>query len=85
MRWNYYEFVSALEGALEAGKLLNKRLIDRWYDLWMLLESVGVQKGNEVKAEKIEKYLADIKSYLESVLNQHGRSERLRFRRTGVM
>ena len=64
----YYKFVSDLEGALDAGEFLDKRLIDKWCDRWTPLEIARAQQGNDVKAEEVEKYLSDMKSYLESVL-----------------
>lgn len=67
---SYYDFVGALEGALDAGEFKDKDLIDRWYDLWTPLETVRAQCGNGVNVESVEHYVSDMEAYLKSVLNE---------------
>jgi hypothetical protein len=63
----YYDFVGALEGALDAGDFRERGFIKRWYDLWTPLESVRAQQGNDVCAEEVEGYVSDMEAYLKSV------------------
>ena len=64
----YYDFVGALEGALDAGEFRDKGFVERWYDLWTPLESTRAQRGNGVCAEVVEGYLSDMEVYLKSVI-----------------
>lgn len=65
----YYKFVNELESALDAGEFRDNHLINKWYDLWTPLEVTRAQQGNDVKVEEVEKYLTDMRSFLESVLD----------------
>jgi hypothetical protein len=67
---NYYEFVGALEGALDAGEFRDKDLVGKWYDFWTPLEIVRAQDGNSVQLEDVENYVSAMKAYLESVLGE---------------
>jgi hypothetical protein len=60
----YYNFVSELEGALDAGDFNSKELVLQWYDLWTPLEIFRAQKGNNVTLEDVSKYLAEFESFL---------------------
>lgn len=66
---NYYDFVGALEGALDAGEFRDKGFVERWYDFWTPLESVRAQQGRVVRAEDVNGYVANMKAYLESILD----------------
>lgn len=66
----YYEFVGALEAALDAGEFRDKYLVERWYDFWTPLESVRAQSGTSVNAEDVENYVSYMEAYLESVLDE---------------
>ena len=61
----HYNFVSALEGALDASEFLDKNLVERWYDHWTPLESVRAQKGNDVTVEEVDDYLRDMGNVLK--------------------
>lgn len=65
---NYYDFVGALEGALDAGEFRDKGFVEKWYDFWTPLESARAQRGNGVCAEDVEGYMSDMEVYLKSVL-----------------
>lgn len=65
----YYDFVGALEGALDAGEFRDSGFVERWYDHWTPLEITRAQQGNDVCADDIEGYVSDMEAYLESVLN----------------
>lgn len=67
---NYYEFVGALEGALDAGEFRDKALVQRWYEFWTPLESVRAGRGSGVNVEDVDVYVAGMKTYLESVLDE---------------
>lgn len=64
----YYDFVGALEGALDAGEFRDRGFVGRWYDLWTPLESTRAQRGNGVSPEDVEDYLSDMEGYLKGVL-----------------
>ncbi len=64
----YYEFVGALEGALDAGEFRDKDLVDKWYDFWTPLEIVRAQNGSRVDVEDVEKYVSAMEAYLEGTL-----------------
>lgn len=66
----YYDFVGALEGALDAGEFHDKVFVEKWYDFWTPLESSRAQRGNRVSPEDVERYISDMKTYLESVLER---------------
>jgi hypothetical protein len=64
----YYDFVGALEGALDAGEFQNKDLIQKWYDYWTPLEILRAQKGHNVTIKEAEKYISDMESFLRKFL-----------------
>ncbi|WP_162574052.1 hypothetical protein [Variovorax sp. PBL-H6] len=64
----YYDFVGALEGTLDAGEFRDQGLVKRWYDLWTPLESMRAQQGNDVSARDVERYVSDMEAYLKNVL-----------------
>ncbi len=64
----YFEFVGALEGALDAGEFRDEILVGKWYDFWTPLETVRAQKGNSVTVEEVSKYLSDMETFLSSVI-----------------
>lgn len=66
---NYYDLVGALEGALDAGEFRDKGFVERWYDFWTPLESARAQQESGVRVEDIGGYVANMKAYLESVLD----------------
>ncbi len=63
----HYDFVGALEGALDAGGFQDKRLIEQWYDYWTPLEILRAQKGNKTTIEDANKYISDMESFLRSI------------------
>ena len=65
----YYDFVGALEGALDAGEFRDADFVEIWYDHWTPLEITRAQQGNDVCAKDVEGYLSDMEAYLKSVLN----------------
>jgi len=67
-RLKYYDFVGALEGALDAGEFRDQSFVKRWYDLWTPLESMRAQQGNGVSFENVKRYVTDMEAYLESFL-----------------
>lgn len=66
----YYNFVGALEGALDASEFRDKNLVERWYDHWTPLESVRAQKGNDVTVEEVDDYLRDMETFLKTVIEE---------------
>lgn len=64
----YYNFVGALEGAIDAGEFKDKGFVERWYDFWTPLESMRAQRGNDVSVKDVEGYVSEMAAYLENVL-----------------
>lgn len=64
----YYNFVGALEGAIDAGEFKDKGFVERWYDFWTPLESMRAQRGNDVSVKDVEDYVSEMAAYLENVL-----------------
>lgn len=69
----YYEFVGALEGALDAGEFRDRDIVQRWYDAWTPLESVRAQKGSGVAIEEVEPYVARMEACLKDILGRQGK------------
>jgi len=69
---NYYEFVGALEGALDAGEFRDNTIVQRWYDAWTPLESVRAQQGSSVTAEEVAPYVSRMEICLEDILLEQG-------------
>jgi len=65
---NYFDFVGALEGALDAGEFREKILVEKWYDVWAPLESVRAQKGNHVTVREVSKYLSAMETFLNGLV-----------------
>ncbi len=63
----YYDFVGALEGALDAGEFQNKHIIEQWYRYWTPLEILRAQKENSVTVEDANIYISDMESFLRSI------------------
>lgn len=57
-----------LEGALDAGKFNNEKIVKQWYDYWTPLENWSATKGNSVTVEEANSDLSDMVSFLKSIL-----------------
>jgi len=66
----YYDFVGALEGALDAGEFQDRHLIEQWYDYWTPLEVLRAQRGNNVTVEDVKKFLSNMELFLKSISYQ---------------
>lgn len=67
----YYDFVGALEGALDAGEFRDKSFIEKWYDFWTPLESIRAQQGSDVFIKDVEVYLSEMETYLRGILEKN--------------
>lgn len=61
----YSDFVSELEGALDAGEFHDKDLVEQWYDLWTPLESIRAKNGNTVTIDEVNEYLFNMETFLK--------------------
>lgn len=64
----YYEFVGALEGALDAGEFRDASIVRRWYDAWTPLETVRAQKGSGVSSEEVDPFVSRMEACLKDIL-----------------
>jgi hypothetical protein len=60
---DFCDLVGKLEGALDASDIKNNELINRWYDLWTLLEIRRAVEGNHINNKAIEE-LQKMKKFL---------------------
>jgi hypothetical protein len=66
---NYYDFVGALEGAIDAGEFQDHDFVERFYHFWTPLEIIRAQPEMAVRAEDVNGYVRNMKAYLESILD----------------
>lgn len=68
----YFEFVGALEGALDSCEFYDESLVEKWYDFWTPLESLRAQRGNNVTVDDVTIYLSAMESFLRNILDEAG-------------
>lgn len=65
-RLSYSDFVGKLEGALDAGEIKNKQIIEEWYDHWTPLEIERATKGNTVERASVETYIQSLERFIRA-------------------
>jgi hypothetical protein len=61
---NYYNFVSELEAAMDAGEFQDEHLVKKWYELWTPLENLRATTGNDVNLEESLNLISKMEFFL---------------------
>ena len=67
-RLAYSALVGCLEGALDAGELQDKEIVNEWYDLWTPLEIHRATTGDSVDYRDVAHQLEPFERFVSTVL-----------------
>jgi hypothetical protein len=74
-RIGFSEMVGELEGALDASEFDVKETVDRWYDLWIPLETLRAVYGDAVDPDDVRPDIQLMDSFLAGVLEEQSHSD----------